>query len=544
MPEPERLLRRLRSSPPSVSLPLSQERRDASSTISVTLLLVLALPRVVRLLYPLVWVEDDFYLESAWLVSAGFRPYLDFVHPHLPILELTVAPYLKLVGANHLSIEILNEAVLYLNSLLTWRLGTNFASRRVATAASILYAFSSLVFRFHVYERENFIAALMLGASLIAIRDSARGTLLGMRLLALTVLLLLACSIKLTAVISSLVILVWLAAVRRRLNEAFACAAGLAAGLMALTAALYLHYGFEFLLQTMLFHFMKGADTRGSLAAYPAAILDVLIPLIGLGLIHIAGDLRDLSRRPTLVLVLGLAIANYLFFGFLSPTAWAHNYLDFLPFLALIGALGLDRVLAALSDLVAGSVQSQARPWLWAIGGSAGILLSMLFIAPLVNENWIFGSVYGFGFVPREEISAIAEAIRSYAPDHEPIIAPSFIAFEANRPLLVAFPETYGVYRQAQERWREQGCVRARDSMRGADFFELIASTAHWWTDQMRAAISDHQVNVVVPDSELQTLALVRAPLAPVSDAFLLANGFSPALRTVHYTVWTRPRPR
>jgi hypothetical protein len=521
-------------------MPPPHQRGDESSPISFALPLILALPRIARLLYPQVWVEDDFYLQSAWLVSAGFRPYLDFIHPHLPILELAVAPYLKLFGANHLSIEILNEAVIYLTSLLSWRLAASFASRRVASCAAILYAFSSLVFRFHVYERENFIAAIIVGAALIAIDDSPRALIPKGRV-ALALLLVLACSIKLTAIIPSLVILVWIAAAKRRPSDALACGAGLAAGLTALTAAFYLRYGSEFLLQTLVFHFMKGADTRANLASYPAAILDVLVPLIALGLVRITADRRDLPRRPTLLLVLGLAVANYLFFGFLSPTAWAHNYLDFLPFLAIIAAIGFDGVLAAVIDLVAGSAQSQARPWLWAIGGSGAILLSMLFIAPLVNENWILGSIYGFGFVPRTEISAVAETIRSSAPAGEPIIAPAFLAFEANRPLLIAFPETYGVYRQAKESWHEQGFLRARDLLGRADFFDLIGSTAHWWTDQMKAAILDHRVNVVVPDSQLQTLALVRAPLAPVGDSFLRTNGFSPAIRTEHYTVWTRP---
>ena len=35
------------------------------------------------------------------------------------------------------------------------------------------------------------------------------------------------------------------------------------------------------------------------------------------------------------------------------------------------------------------------------------ILISLLWIAPLENENWMQGSVYGFGFVPREEVSRI-----------------------------------------------------------------------------------------------------------------------------------------
>ena len=67
----------------------------ARTEIGAALLIILAIPRLVRLLYPAIWVEDDFYLEAAWLVSAGMRPYLDFVHPHFPLLEYLSAGYLR-----------------------------------------------------------------------------------------------------------------------------------------------------------------------------------------------------------------------------------------------------------------------------------------------------------------------------------------------------------------------------------------------------------------------------------------------------------------
>src|SRR5271157_3798666 len=100
--------------------------------IGVVLLIILAIPRLVRLLYPAIWVEDDFYLEAAWLVSAGMRPYLDFVHPHFPLLEYLSAGYLKIFGASHFSIEILNEAAIYATSLLTFKLAARITTRRAA----------------------------------------------------------------------------------------------------------------------------------------------------------------------------------------------------------------------------------------------------------------------------------------------------------------------------------------------------------------------------------------------------------------------------
>src|SRR5271170_4833628 len=151
-------------------------RRASASADSVDaarvggwLLVALLVPRVLRMLYPEVWVEDDFYLESAWLVSAGMRPYLDFVHPHFPLLEYLSAAYLKIFGASHFSIEVLNEAAIYATSLLTFELAARITTRRAAISAAILYATSSIVFRYHVYERECFVTPLALAAALLVL---------------------------------------------------------------------------------------------------------------------------------------------------------------------------------------------------------------------------------------------------------------------------------------------------------------------------------------------------------------------------------------
>src|SRR5271170_2080705 len=152
----------------------SSRRRDqpgAELALAAWMLLLLAAPRIIRLLYPQVWIEDDFYLEDAYLVSVGMRPYLDFVHPHLPLLEWFTAGYLRLFGASLFSVEVLNEAAIYATSVMTCALAYKAAGRRTAICAAILYAFAALVFRYHVYERECFTAVAIAGAALVALRE-------------------------------------------------------------------------------------------------------------------------------------------------------------------------------------------------------------------------------------------------------------------------------------------------------------------------------------------------------------------------------------
>src|SRR6266851_4294582 len=211
-----------------------------AARIGAWLVVVLLIPRVVRMLYPEVWIEDDFYLESAWLVSVGMRPYLDFVHPHMPLLEWLAGCYLKLFGTSHLSIEILNEAAIFATSILTYALGRRVAGRRAAIVASILYGYSSIVFRYHAYERESFIALIFFAA----------------------------CAIKLTAVIALAVMLVFIAVAYRRILGAAISGIIFVALLGGFSAILYLLYGNEFIFQTFVFHFLKGRDTEPGVALY------------------------------------------------------------------------------------------------------------------------------------------------------------------------------------------------------------------------------------------------------------------------------------
>src|SRR6202046_3141732 len=188
-----------------------------AARIGAWLIVVLLVPRIVRMLYPQIWVEDDFYLESAWLVSAGMRPYLDFVQPHMPLLEWIAAGYLKLFGASYLSIEFLNEAAIFATSLLTYALARRVAGRPTAISASILYAYSSLIFRYHAYERECFVAPLLILGAIVTLDESMPAI---RQAAILAAIFFVASAIKLTAVIAFPVMLIFIAIANRRVAAA------------------------------------------------------------------------------------------------------------------------------------------------------------------------------------------------------------------------------------------------------------------------------------------------------------------------------------
>src|SRR5260370_5693439 len=84
-----------------------------------------------------------------------------------------------------------------------------------------------------------------------------------------------ACAIKLTAVIAFPVMLIFIAVAYRRIAAAFLSSAIFALALGGFAAILYRLYGNEFIVQTFVFHFLKGRDTSGNIALYPRLLLDV-----------------------------------------------------------------------------------------------------------------------------------------------------------------------------------------------------------------------------------------------------------------------------
>jgi hypothetical protein len=514
----------------SKSAPGKAAVNEASSRIELgaMLLIILAIPRVVRLFYPAIWVEDDFYLEAAWLVTVGLRPYLDFVHPHFPLLEYVSAGYLKIFGASHFSIEILNEAAIYATSLLTFKLAARVATRRAALSAAILYATSSLVFRYHVYERECFVAPLVLAAAILALDDGG-GISSYQRIAWMALALIGACLIKLTAFIPVAVIVAFMAIVQRRWRHAITLAIAIGGATILATGFCYAIYGREFLFQTFLFHFMKGRSDLLSVMAYPLAILDIQLPLFMIGCIAVRHEVRNSSA---MMLVLAIVAAEYFFYGIFSPTSWGHNFLEPLAFITIIGGAGVDWMI----------VQFQSKSLLPLAGGAVFILISLLWIAPLKNENWMQDSVYGFGFISRDEVAQIGGALNTTTRRDEDVLAPAFICFQANRRELIRFPETYGVWREAELEYERNGFAAARAHLGSRNFFQLIGQTAHFWREPIIKSIQDGKLNAIIPDSPVQLLPLVLPPVLLPADfpQVLVDNGFRPGSQTDDFVLWKR----
>jgi hypothetical protein len=486
--------------------------------IAPWVLALLLIPRIVRFIYPAVWVEDDPLLETALATSRGLRPYIDFTLAQLPLLEWIAAGYIKIAGASLHSMELLNGAAIYATSVLIVLVGRRTVGESAALAGGFLFASSSLVFRYHLWAREFFVTALVLGAALVVLNDRVA---VRAQVLAFAALVSTAVAIKLTAAVSVAGLLLFIAFVLRRPARALAAAGATAAALTAFAGVCYRLYGFEFIYQTFLFHFLKGTLDAG--IGYPASILDVLAPLFALGAIALLASRPWLPALPLVWCVLGPLL---LFLAILSPTAWGHNYLDLLPWIAMVAGGGIVWIF-----------REMRRPSWRPLAAIAFTVVCVTTVTPLKGENASRDSVYGFGFVPRAEVAQLASALSRATAADEEVVAPSFIAFAANRIPRLRFPENYGVIREGERRYRAQGFWSAREDFGQRNFFDLINETSMYWNGQfINATAAGGPVNAVILDSDIQFIPLVNA-----TDAALTERAFSPVLRTAHYTLWLRP---
>ena len=480
--------------------------------------------------YPAVWVEDDLYLQSAFNISSGLRPYLDFIHPQMPLLEWCAAVFIKVAGASHRSFEALNGAAIYLTSVLVYALGVRAFDRRTGIAGALLFACSSLVFRYHVFAREFFVDACVLGACLVVLQKEISPR----RLVGLIALLLgVAMTIKLTAAIETAALCGFIFIALKQPLRAIATGALALAVVGVVGAVAYRLYGYEFFYQSVLFHFLKGRDTSGAGPAYVFRIIDVLGPLLALGVARVVIR-RELANPVALILITGGT--SWLFYTFMSPTGWAHNYLEGLPFATIIAGAGANWAVEGFN----GVALFRQRRLVAIATAAAWVGACLLWITPLQNENWFRGSVYGFGFVPRDELRLLSDGLQRATPADAVVVAPMFISFEANRVGLLRYPENYGVVRDGEALVRTRGFAMARQELGQADFFQMINSTTEYWVDVLTSAITPGgPVNAVILDSPLQLLPLVDA-----SPEALAQRGFQPALTTTHYRLWTRARER
>lgn len=495
----------------------------------------LLLPRLVRMLYGELWIEDEAYLDIALRISRGQIPYLDFPLPHYCLLDALLGALFRLFGPSLRLAEVLNNAAWWLSAFLlyqTFRRGGREADRHgqdahatvIGLLAAVLLSVSSLSFRYHLWEREVFSQLVHVVALFFLLTRSREQRRLGL----LSLLMVLSALIKLTNLIFWLAVGLYFIVAERDWKAALRLwlPAGVGIGLIfAATSALAWP---EFFQQVFLLHWLKGSSA-GLLEKLSQAArwLDLLMALGLPGFFC----LWRIERRWGLLTLLwsGCTAAFYLFF---SPTLWPHNLIDLLIPLALCSAATLWFIGDTLRELKKNPVfnlrgLALIATVIWVGGSLKGL-------APFQPSPRHRGAVYGFGFQSRREVAEVGRVIQRWSRPEERIIAPALIAVAANREKLIAYREIAGEAEAIRQRWAEgdRAGVFSRREMRG--FFEQIKEEARPWQVEAAEAVKARRVAVVVIDKSRG-----HYPYFTIPADFLRAYNYQVVLRTENYDLWS-----
>jgi len=498
--------------------------------------MALIVPRLVRMAWPQVWIEDESYLNCAFMLATGHAPYTSFPMPHFPLLEGLLALVMQVFPASIRTAETLTQIAAFAASVAVWRLGRTLGGRVCGVAAALIVATSPLLFRYHVFEREVYLIVPVLAAAWLALRpELVDRRAADRRALLMGLLLALAMAVKLTAVayVGAFFLYLW---IERRRRDAIVTAAAAAALVGVTAAALWATFGMPFMAQVVLFRLLHASfHTVGGQFQEFLHSLDVefAFGLVGLALIVWTGRLRA-WLLPLLNLACGIVLLVVL-----NSTFWAHDSIELLPWFALFGGALVADVAAAWRRRPAAGGARRVTRALAAVAVAAAIGL-LAFVTPIDHPGWGPGawSGYGLGYRDRTEIDRIAAFIRARTTPAQRVAVPPIIAFEANRPELVVYPELAGTMMEIERDVTKRGVWwTLRRSGIGRDvFWNEVASSREVWQPRLLAAIRQHRIGAVVDSSPAD---LFPVPLIDVPDAALREAGYAPTLTTQHYTVWT-----
>ena len=514
---------------------------------------LLALPRIARLVYPQIWIEDESYLNGAFMLARGWMPYRDFPLPHLPALELMMAAVFKVAPISIRTAEVVSAAAAFAGSVLVFAIGVELTGARAGRSrhrtgdrsgrskdlhyeygtgvwAAIIFATSALLFRYHIFEREVFDVVPVLVAVWMVERDQVRLKADDVRLkpdttyIVAGALVALAMAIKLTAVAALVALALQLLVTGRRRQAIVmtATAVGLV-GLLSLVLAAV--FGQDFIVQVVVFRLVHA--TFPSLATKIDEMrmtLDVSLAAGAAGIVWLVWTGR--ARRwagPLLQLASG-----FVFLVLLNPTYWAHTGIELLPWLALAGGA-----------LVA-AIPARRTPAIVCAAAAIGLLV---YVAPIRNLNWEAGdgSTYGFGYRDRHDIARAADYVRAHSADDALVATPPIIALAANRREVVPYGEVAGEIDEITALVRRDGYLAAlrSDQLRERGFWDSVRASQERMEPALDAALDAHRIAVVIDDSsdDLFPIAMVSFPQEQLERAGLSARVGVAALRGVDSAV-------
>ncbi len=486
-------------------------------------------PRLLVLLRDRIWVEDEAYLSCASLISHGVAPYAGFNLQHFPFLEGLLAALFRLTGPSVRSVEVVTQVVVVIATTLVFAIGRRLAGTGTGSVAALIFAWSPLLLRYHVFEREVFVVAFLLAATHLVVtsdqadswrRHAAAGAVLALAPLA-----------KLTAVGAAGTLLAWVTVVAPARRRALPVGIGFALVAGGATAAASLAWGRTFLTQVVLFGLAHptSAGRADKLAEYGRDGVDrlLLATLAALAALLVSGQLRRWS------LVAALAVATFVLGPVLKPVVWSHNAVEILPWASLLVGWLVVETVQRVRNVARGGLDRAAERTatvaLLALVATAVVVAALLPAETGREDRWL----------ARAELAAMAVELAAVQPPAAPVVAPAIVSYAADRRDVVPYPEIDGAMREIADRVRGRGLDAVREIV--ADRRRRRMSPAV--DDSLRASMP----TVLAAISNGSAAGVLNCELAAdwaggirLSEAFLAASGLHPVQRWSQCVLWVR----
>ena len=476
-------------------------------------------PRVARIVYPYVWLEDPYYLYAAALIKQGILPFRDFGHTQLPGTEYLLAFFYSLFGNSYVVAEIISQVVIYLNTWLIFLIGKKLCNQTVGVLAALIFSCSSLLFRYHVWEREVLVVFLLTLTFYLFVRWERLNF---KRTVVLSILLTLGITIKLTTVVPVMAILFFTIFARKeRANTLILAALIFVFSCLAIFLIIRISPENAFN-QAFLYHFVKGATFASSIdmLLFPRYVLDLPLALGICGVLF-----WEKKLFPDFWFPIFLALSEWTFYSFISPNVWPHNYIPSLLLLSLSGGIFIFAVWELFW---------RERKVIMPCLSILALVLMLIFVCPIKNLNWTMGSTYGFGYIPRRDINQISKFIQSNTTSNDLLLVPQYIAAEAGRKSVISDRiEATGVFRWIEERRTEDHEITEIIEMsKGKSFSQMQSETLSMGWGKINVLLKKNRIKYLVPD-------IVPGEKIPFSPKYLSSLGYIPVKKIGLYVIWT-----
>ena len=495
---------------------------DLKRTNSIfVVLVILALPRILRLVFPQIWLEQNYFIYIVHQLASGHIPYKEVMISYPAIPEIIYA-FANFFFQNTLWVSrLLNEFTIFILSLFIFIYVKRQFSWTTGLASSLVFSFNSLVFRYDLFAREFMECALIFGSVLLLQkRDHSNiyqiisaGCLLGLAFLC-----------KQTAIISSAALIIFL--LMSGLNFKSVAILIISFLIFALSGMgiFYWAYGIDFYLQAILFHIAVGGSGSDvfSQAILIGRCMDMALTLGIMGAITYV----FVNRNPHQMKLPFLQLIFITFFYLaISGKFWPANGIEILVWISIPAGWFLICTIQWINKNF--QVGFKRADISIAIFGLIIFIVLSVWIFPLKNQNSLYGMFYGFGNLSIDSFNRVVDEVkRRTQPDDICVLNPAVAAL-ADRQDSFFYRENYGLMQTIKNKYKTEG---ARAAIRiGADkhYLTLIRELAVLWLKPFINLAEQKKVRCVVPDIWF-----------PLSGKDLQKLGFKQVLKSDGMKVW------